>query len=262
MTERDEIATVNRRHWERMVEEGCGFTTPWLDLEPSVLRRYARGQLDPVPEPLPDIYPRSVLAGVESRAVLCLGAGGGQQSAVFALLGARVTVVDIAEGQLAADRKAAEHYGYEVTTLRADMRDLSVLGPESFDLVYATGTCYVPDIREVYHEVAAVLGPGGLFRVDVTNPATEFVDCDDWDGEGYRIATPYAQKTRRRPDGAIEFRHYLSDIFTGLVKSGLAVEEVEEAPRHLRPNPGAAPGSWAHMLTHVQHSFAVVARKA
>lgn len=263
MAERDDIATTNRRHWERMVEEGCGFTVPWLDLDPAALRRYFRGQVDPAPEPLLDIYPRSVLADVEGRDVLCLGAGGGQQSAVFALLGARVTVVDLAEGQPAGDRRAAEHYGYEVTTVRTDMRDLSVLDPTSFDLVYATGTCYVPDIREVYDEVAAVLRPGGVYRVDVTNPATEFVDCDDWDGEGYRIATPYTQRTRRRTDGAVEFRHYLSDIFTGPIEVGLTVEEVVEAPRHLRPpDSHATPGSWAHMLSHVQHSFAIVARKA
>ena len=39
--------------------------------------------------------------------VLCLAAGGGQQSVAFALLGANVTVFDLSETQLEHDRLAA-----------------------------------------------------------------------------------------------------------------------------------------------------------
>ena len=132
----DEIATTNEKHWNRMVQEGCGFTVPWLDLDRDLIRRYAAGELERVPEPLTVMYPAGVLANVAGKEVLCLASGGGQQSAVFGLLGARVTVVDLAEGQLEGDRKAAAHYGYEVTTVHADMRDLSCIADESFDLVY------------------------------------------------------------------------------------------------------------------------------
>ena len=72
--------------------------------------------------------------------------------AVFALLGADVTVVDIAQGQLDSDIKAATRYGYEINTVQGDMRDLSELQPESFDIVYAMTPCYVPEIRRVYSE--------------------------------------------------------------------------------------------------------------
>ena len=157
----DEIGSVNERHWERMVKEGCGFTRPWLDLDRALVRQYAQGQLDPVPAPLIEMYPANVLADVEGKDVLCLASGGGQQSAVFGLLGARVTVVDLAEGQLEADRTAAAYYGYEVTTIRADMRDLSCIGDESFSMVYqAPSMAYVPDVRQVYAEVARVLRAG------------------------------------------------------------------------------------------------------
>jgi len=134
MNKKDEIADINERHWEKMVKEGCGFTRPWLDLDFALVRQYAEGKLESVPEQLIEIYPTTVLADVEGKDVLCLASGGGQQSAVFGLLGARVTVVDLAEGQLDGDRRAAAHYGYEVATIRADMRDLSCIGDESFDL--------------------------------------------------------------------------------------------------------------------------------
>lgn len=260
MNKQDEVATVNKQHWENMVKEGCGFTRPWLDLDRALICQVARGQLAQVPEPLSEMYPSSVLADLEGKHVLCLASGGGQQSAVFALLGARVTVVDLAEGQLDGDRRAAAHYGYEVTTILADMRDLSRLDDGSFDLVYqAPSMAYVSDVRRVYSEVARVLRPGGVYRVEFTNPATEFVDCDDWDGEGYRISRPYAERVRRRADGALEFRHYLGDIFNGLLAVGLSIQQVEEAQYDQQSNAQARPGSWAHWRTYVT-GFAIVAR--
>ena len=66
-----------------------------------------------------------------------------------------MTSVDIAEGQLAGDRTAAAHYGYEISTIRTDMRDLSTLDADAFDLVYqGPSMSWVPDVR--------VLRPGGL----------------------------------------------------------------------------------------------------
>lgn len=84
----DEISAVNEQHWARMVKEGCGFTRPWLNLNRDLLHQYVEGELNPVPAPLLDIYPVSVLANIEGKQVLCLASGGGQQSAVFGLLSA------------------------------------------------------------------------------------------------------------------------------------------------------------------------------
>jgi SAM-dependent methyltransferase len=262
----DEIGATNRRHWERMVKEGCGFTQPWLDLNRALLRRYVCGQLDPVPAPLLEIYPASLLADVEGKDVLCLASGGGQQSAVFGLLGARVTVVDLTEGQLDGDKTAAAHYGYEVTTICADMRDLSCLGDGTFNLVYqAPSMAYVPDVRPVYAEVFRALRPNGIYRVCFTNPATEFVDWDSWDGEGYRLTKPYADRiegtTEEGAEGSIQFRHSMADIFNGLVATGFSIQQVEDDPQHrAQRNAKAQPGTWEHWLTYVV-GFAVVARK-
>ncbi len=109
MNDRDDIAKGNRRHWENLATGKCTFTQPWLDLDPGVIAQYARGDLHPAPEPLAGIYPTSVLADVAGADVLCLASGGGQQSVVFGLLGARVTVADLVEGQLDGDRQAAAH---------------------------------------------------------------------------------------------------------------------------------------------------------
>ena len=85
------------------------------------------------------MYPPESLLGVKGKDVLCLASGGGQQSAVFGLLGANVTVVDLSQGQLDGDKTAAKHYGYSIQTVQADMRDLSCLSSDSFDLVHQMG---------------------------------------------------------------------------------------------------------------------------
>jgi len=263
MRPRDEIAEANQRLWEEEVRKGCGFTIPWLDLDRDVLKRFAEGRLDPVPERLLSDFPAHVFADVEGKDVLCLASGGGQQSAMFGVLGARVTVVDLTEGQLAGDRKAAEHYGYEIEAIQADMRDLSCLDDESFDLVYQGPSMgYIPDVREVYAEVARVLRRGGLYRADGYNPAVQFVD---WDGEGYSITRRYAERVVRRGEdgqGAFDFRHYLSDAFNGLLGAGFTIEEVHESPVHFQVDADAAPGSWKHVQMHVPGHFAVLARRA
>ena len=263
---KDEIGAVNKRHWARMVEEECGFTRPWLNLDRNLLCQYVEGQLDTVPALLLEMYPVSVLEGVEGKEVLCLASGGGQQSAVFGLLGARVTVVDLVEGQLEGDVVAAGHYGYEVTTVCADMRDLSRIGERAFDLVYqAPSMAYVPDVREVYAEVFRVLKPKGMYRVCFTNPATEFVDWNSWDGEGYRITKPYSERVEQDEEdgvtGLVQFRHYMADIFNGLIEEGFSIQQVEDSPKYfVRENAEAQPGGWDHWLTYVG-GFAVVARK-
>ncbi len=258
----DTTTSINQQHWENLVRKKCGFTQPWLNLDRDLIMQYARGELIHAPEPLTEIYPPGILTNVTEKDVLCLASGGGQQSAVFALLGARVTVVDIAEGQLEGDKQAATHYGYKIMTVHADMRDIPELKDETFDLVYqAPSMAYIPDIREVYAEVSRLLKQGGLYRMEFTNPATEFVDCKDWDGKGYRISKSYAERKRHRQDGAVEFKHYLSEIFNELIVSGMSIKQVEDA--HLyRDNPtDTVPGSWEHWLNYIS-GFAVIAEKS
>jgi ubiquinone/menaquinone biosynthesis C-methylase UbiE len=257
MRPRDEIAAINQPHWEKVAAEEY---RPTLDLDPAPLRAYGAGRMQQAPARLvEEMHPSDLLAGIAGKDVLCLAAGGGRQTAFFGLLGARVTSVDLAEGELEHDSTAAAHYGYEVTTIQGDMRDLSELGDESFDLVWATGMCYVPDCREVYAQVARVLRPRGLYRVDFTNPAVEFVH-EEWDGVGYRITRPYAQRVRHTPGGAIEFRHYLRDIFGGLLAAGFSIQRVEEEPGFEEQDPALTPGSWGHTGAYLV-GFMVVARR-
>jgi len=266
MNTRDHIAALNQRHWEWSVDKGAGCTVPWLDLDRDLLCRYATGQLEDVPKSLCQMYPSCVLGDIAGKDVLCLASGGGQQSAVFGLLGACVTVLDLTESQLAGDRKAAAHYGYSLTALQGDMRDLSGLADASFDLVYqGNSMAWVPDAREIYAGVFRVLRPSGVYRVDFSNPATGFVECADWDGRGYLLTMPYAETARMEGPcanggGGIQFRHHMGEIFNGLLEAGFSILQVEDAPEYFSDNPTARPGSWEHYLRYVG-GFAIVVQK-
>ena len=253
----DEITVANRARWEAEVLKKGGFTVPWLDLDRDDILKYAEGQLKPMPYHLYQIYPASLLRDVAHKDVLCLAAGGGQQSAVFGLLDARVMVIDFTQGQLDGDITAAKHYGYPIKTLRLNIRDLSAIEDASYDLIYqGPSMSWVPSVHEIYRGVSRVIRPGGRYRVDFGNPSTYFLE---WNGESYRVTEPYTQRIFRYPDGAFGFRHYLTDIFNGLVDNGFRIERVEERS-WTQPDIEATPGSWAHEMAY-NVSFAIVAQK-
>ena len=260
MTERDETARHNLEYWKRQVETDCEYSRPWLDLDRDLLERFVSGKVEIMPAPYGYLYPRSVFQNVAGKDVLCLASGGGQQSAAFGLLGARVTVLDLTDEQLEMDRRTAAHHGYEIRTIAGDMRDLTTLDDDSFDLVYqAISICFVPDTREVYSEVAGILRPGGLYRVGHVNPATYGMEEETWDGVGYRIMEPNYHGRVERAD-AMEYRHSLSDIFTGLAERGFHILSVDDDPRHLTVDPDATPGTWEHLRWWVLAYFAIVAQ--
>jgi SAM-dependent methyltransferase len=237
----DRIAAMNKEVWEAAVRRGEGNAKPSLNLDVRLVERYARGELDPIPDidrgipkspvqlshDLYRVFPPSVLQDVAGKDVLCLACGGGQQSPLFALLGARVTVLDLAEGQLEGDRAAAEHYGYEIRTVQGDMRDLSCFAEKSFDVVcQVAASSWIPDIRQVYEQVARVLRSGGLYRADFCNPVSEFRDHPDaQNGEVPLSVKEMVYRHDGKPDD-VQFRHDLSEVFNGLLDTGFDLERV------------------------------------
>ena len=142
--------------------------------------------------------------------------------------------------------------------IHADARDLSSVQPESIDIVWGMTPCYVPSIREIYTQVSTVLKPGGLYHTVLTNPALFLIE---WDGGGYRIGKPYFETTHTRDDGAVEFRHYMDDIFNGLADNGLSLFRVEDRGRDKKPPPDAQPGSYSHEGAWIGGGFTIFAKK-
>lgn len=263
------------QEFERAAREKESYTLPWLDLDIAAFQAYRDGQTNRLPEPYAsDPASSRMFAGVRGLDVLCLAGGGGQQSAVFSLLGARVTVFDLMESQLEGDRVAAAHYSTSVNTVQGDMRDLTALASASFDRVLQPiSTLYTPDLAPVFREVTRVLRPGGLYCADYTVPLLYMAHNTGWDGSAYvlRVAEPYRRgEIRETTDGRSsftegcsigEYHHLLSDIINNQIVAGLSIQGIWENPRPGANLEGLAPGSEAHRDRFIPFGLTVLSQK-
>lgn len=190
----------------------------------------------------------STVAGLD---VLCLAAAGGWQSILYAVAGARVTVVDLSPGMLRLDVREAERRGLAVRTLEASMDDLSALTDASFDIVHQpVSTCYIPDIAAVYREIARVTRDGGLYISQHKQPTSLQIGRRDprnryvIELEYYQSGPlPVVEDTSYREGGTTEYLHRWDQLVGDLCRSGFALEDLRE-PR--RADPKAAPGHFGH----------------
>ena len=177
---------------------------------------------------------------VTGKRILCLAAGGGRHGPLFAKAGAIVTVVDISPEMLALDTKVAAEFGVQVRTVETSMDSLSILPDAGFDVVVQpVSTCYVPDVRKVYTEVARVLAAGGLYMSQHKQPASLQAEAV-FNGRGYLITEPYRREGPlpavptdfpHRENGALEFLHTWEDLIGGMCRAGFIIEDLLE-PRH------------------------------
>lgn len=244
----DEVAHYNIERWENLVQANALFTRPKLELSVESAREWLDSD--------------GMFGDLYGKDVLLLAGGGGQQSAAFALLGARVTAFDLSDGQLDRDRQVAEHYNLTIATQQGDMRDLSVFADAAFDLVYQPYSLnFVPDARVVFAQVARVLRPGGMYYFMCANPFAAGLTERAWNGEGYTLKKPYEQGTKivyedsdwvyerdsvdKPIPGPQEFRQTLSTLMNGLIQQQFSLLRLEEIGA-VEADTQAEPGTWDH----------------
>jgi SAM-dependent methyltransferase len=237
---------VNRDVYDRMAAAGNPLCRPATDQE--------------IANPLATIDPAGWLEGsIAGQEVLCLAAGGGRHSSLYAAAGANVTVVDISPAMLELDRQVAAQRGHSLRIVETSMEDLSMLPTASFDIVIQpVSTCYVPDIVAVYQQVANVIRPGGLYVSQHKQPVSLQASTQRHADGGYRIEQRYYRETpipapqsfhgaakRLREAGAVEYLHRWEQIIGGMCNSGFAIEALSE-PRHDGHNETSTIGSSPH----------------
>lgn len=243
----DEVAQYNQARWRALAQANALFTRPYAALDAA----QARARVDP----------RGRYGDLQGQSVLCLASGGGQQSVAFGLLGARVTVVDLSEEQLERDQQMAAHYGLDITVQQADMRDLSMLDSDAFDLVFQPYSInFVPDVTRVFDQVQRVIKTGGLYDFMCANPFAAGLHEQNWNGEGYTIKQPYVQGQRIVYNDEewvydrdskitvpppVEYRHTLSTLIGGLVARGFLIGGMHEVGAYAA-SIEATPGTWDH----------------
>lgn len=229
---------VNRAAYGQMVNSGSPFAKVATDEECRA--------------PLKTLDGRGWLpTSVQGLRVLCLAAGGGWQSILYASAGADVTVVDLCPEMLRLDTREAERRRLKVRTVEASMEDLSHFASDSFDIVHQpVSTCYVPDICVVYREVARILKDGGIYISQHKQPTSlQIVERDQQDryviGVRYyhQGALPPVGDRSYRESNAVEFLHRWEDLVGGLARAGLCLEDLREP---MRAKPNALPGEIGH----------------
>jgi SAM-dependent methyltransferase len=251
--ENNSFLATNRATWDRYAKRGVRFATPATDEE--CLR------------PLETLDGRGWLpASVAGLKVLCLAAGGGWQSILYASAGANVTVVDLSPEMLKRDVQEAERRRLSVQVFEGSMDNLSMLAEESFDIVHQpVSTCYVPDILAVYDQVARVLRDGGLYISQHKQPTSlQIVERDAHEryviGVGYYQngpLPPVGDDSYREP-GATEFLHRWEDLVGGLCRAGFLLEDLRE-PR--RGDAQAPPGHFGHRGLYIPPYVRMKARR-
>lgn len=245
----------NSRAWDALVRGGAALASPASD--------------EDFANPLKTIDPIGWLGdSIAGQRVLCLAAGGGRQSALYAAAGARVTVLDLSREMLALDTKVAAERKLDVRVVHGTMCDLSMFGEGDFDLaIQPVSTCYVPDIGVVYQQVARVLRPGGLYVSQHKSPVSLQVTSAKSQAAGYLIGEKYycdtplpaAEPSRVREQGTVEYLHRWEQLVGGMCRAGFAVEDLIE-PMHAEQD--AVEGTLAHRSQYVAPYVRIKARRS
>lgn len=243
----------NRRAWDDMVRRRQRFTLPAKDEE--------------LVEPLAIVDGLDWLGGdIRGRKLLCLAAGGGRQSALYASAGAEVTVVDISPEMLALDRAVATERRLNIRTIEASMDEMPMLASGEFDIViHPVSTCYVPDILPVYAEAARVTRPGGLYISQHKSPTSLQADVRP-SARGYELVEPYYRAgplpavigSKHREEGTLEFLHRWQQLLGGMCRAGFVIEDLVEP---LHADADAPTGSFGHRSKYVAPYIRVKARR-
>ena len=251
---RDVTIEHNARAWDRLARQQAALAQPVKD--------------EALNAPLSQVDPLGWLGpSIAGAKVLCLAAGGGKHSVLYAAAGARVTVVDISNEMLALDRAVAEEHGLAIEAIQGSMDSLSMLGEASFDIVvHPVSTCYLADVGAVFREVARATKAGGLYISQHKSPVSLQADIE-LTGPHYQLAEPYYREgpvpptapSRLRENGAWEFVHRWEELIGGICRAGFVIEDLVE-PNHADPT--AEPGSFGHRGCFVAPYVRIKARKS
>jgi SAM-dependent methyltransferase len=105
----------------------------------------------------------ALMGDLRGKRLLDVGAGLGESSVYFALLGAEVTAVDLSAGMVDCAVALAKLYGVEIQGVVQSGEELDV--PENYyDIVYTANTIHhVTDKERFFRQIRRALKPGGRF---------------------------------------------------------------------------------------------------
>ncbi len=231
----DDAAASNRAAWNEIAE----VRSREIDRSGLDAQYFANGGVN-LPDVVVDAVPQP-----DGLRLLHLQCASGEESLSWAVLGARVTAVDISDVLVDVGRRKAAEAGLNVEFVRADVGALPAeLRSGGFDITYTGGgvLVWVPNIDSWAQIVASTLRPGGTFVLYDGHP---IAGCMEGRDSGIAVVGDYFGRAahpesssgwRHFPGGdnassiKVEFSWPLGDIVTSLVRAGLAIERLTEYP--------------------------------
>jgi 2-polyprenyl-6-hydroxyphenyl methylase/3-demethylubiquinone-9 3-methyltransferase len=151
--------------------------------------------------------------------LLDIGCGGGLISEPMTRLGAQVTGIDAAPGNLATARLHAEGQGLAIDYREATVEELAA-SAQSFDIVLALEVVeHVADVDLFLQSCGRLVKPGGLLFLSTLNRTAK----------AWALAIAGAEYVLRwLPRGTHDWRKFLkpSEVTRGLESGGIGVQEI------------------------------------
>jgi SAM-dependent methyltransferase len=190
-----------------------------------------------------------LLGTVRGKRMLELGCGTGEAAVRFAHQGATVIGVDEQPPRIADARAAADAAEVRLELHAGDLADLAFLRADSIDVAFSEGAlAHVADLGRLFRQVHRVLRHGAPFVFSLPHPValgTEVEPAPEgslplgrtYVSRSYFDASPVDIGSDGQPQ--LLTRHTLSEVFTGLTRTGFRVDTL------LEPEPPRGPGARA-----------------
>jgi SAM-dependent methyltransferase len=190
-----------------------------------------------------------LLGAVKGKRLLELGCGGGDAAIRFTQEGATVIGVDASEEHIADARAAAEAAEVRLELRAGDLADLAFLRADSIDLAFSDGAlAQVAELGRLFRQVHRVLRHGAPFVFSLPHPVALGTEIEEPPDGALPLGRTYLSRSYFDPspvdvgaegESSLLTRHTLSDVFTGLTRTGFRVDQL------LEPEPPRAPGGRA-----------------
>lgn len=219
---------VNEKLWDEWAKDSCTFSKP-ISHEDYV--KVKNGDWDIYASPMTPI-PKEWFGYLKNQNVLCLAGGGGQQSPIFAALGAKVTVFDMSSEQLALDALVAKREGLDITLVKGDMTKALPFKNETFDLIFnPVSTTYIQEVEPLWRECYRILKVGGRLITGIANPDIFAFDLTDGKLE-LKYQLPYDPISNHHNNYSttddIQFSHSIMTQIGGQLKAGFILKDLFE----------------------------------
>lgn len=186
------------------------------------------------------MVPREWFPPLMDADVLALACGGGQQCPVFAAHGAKVTVTDFSDNQLANEKYVMEREEYDINIVKADLSKPFPFADSSFDMIFnPISNCYIEDILPMWKECARVIKSGGILMMAFVKEEL-FLFEPDFKKEDVLISRhplPFNPlkdlsqeelEQKQNMQMPLAFSHTLTEQIGELIKAGFEITDIYE----------------------------------